>query len=184
MERYGAEIRSKWKLMVIGASTVVLALIAFSGICWGTLSACGVFGLSWGFWHVFGLAGAALVLLLALRPLGRRWYRAGRESAAETAVDAAEPTMPTERSTPTERATPADAAEAAGRHDAIDAASRTACDDGNDSWRELYAQLSDEERQEFKALMAKYCGCSAKAEPPRTDPSSADEPGAAARRSI
>lgn len=170
MERYGAEIRSKWKLMVIGASTVVLALIAFSGICWGTLSACGVFGMSWGFWHVFGLAGAALVLLLALRPLGRRWYRAGREPAADAATDADEPTQ---------RSMPADATEAPGRHDAIDAASRTACDDGNDSWRELYAQLSEEERQEFKALMAKYCGCSAKA-----DPSGADAPGAAARRSI
>lgn len=174
MERYGAEIRSKWKLMVIGASTVVLALIAFSGICWGTLSACGMFGMSWGFWHVFGLAGAALVLLLALRPLGRRWYRDGRASAAEAAADH----LGTEGHAG--EAGPAGSAEAV-RHDAIDAASRTACDDGNDSWRELYAQLSEEERQEFKALMAKYCGCSAKA-----DPSKADEPGAggAARRSI
>lgn len=178
MERYGAEIRSKWKLMVIGASTVVLALIAFSGICWGTLSACGVFGMSWGFWHVFGLAGAALVLLLALRPLGRRWYRAGREAAADAATDAAEPTMPTQRSMP------ADATEAPGRHDVIDAASRTACDDGNDSWRELYAQLSEEERQEFKALMAKYCGCSAKADPSSAEEPGADKSGAAARRSI
>ncbi|MEP7220115.1 MAG: hypothetical protein ABI876_14425 [Bacteroidota bacterium] len=65
---------NKGKLFAIGAGALVLALIAFSGICWGTLAVCGcwVSNIQFNFWEVLGISSAGTVGILFLRPLRRR----------------------------------------------------------------------------------------------------------------
>lgn len=152
MDRIGEQIRSKWISIAIGAGTLVLALIAFSGICWGTLVAwSGLAG--FGFWEFFGLAIVVAAVVLMIRPIGRR-FQAFWAGAVHIGHDDS-PTVEVSNA-------PASAAPAgipatstpAAETDGVD------CSD-KESWRALYDQLSEEERREFKALMAKYCGCSA-----------------------
>ncbi|MBS1911867.1 MAG: hypothetical protein JST22_07765 [Bacteroidetes bacterium] len=111
----------RWTFITIGAGTIVLALIVFSGICWGTFTICGGWLRRWGFWEILVgmmlLGGLAIFLVpTMLRRRAERFMRVSNLAPPECNVA------------------------------------------GND-WRDLYNQLSEAERQEFKALMAKYCGC-------------------------
>ncbi|MDB5036416.1 MAG: hypothetical protein JWQ98_3657 [Chlorobi bacterium] len=65
---------NKGKLFAIGAGALVLALIAFSGICWGTLAMCGswVSNIQFSFWELLGISSAGTIGILFLRPLRRR----------------------------------------------------------------------------------------------------------------
>src|SRR3954469_25825576 len=61
--------KNKGKLLMVGASALVLALIAFSGVCLGTLRLCGLWSAasSWGFWECFGALSVAVILFLVVR---------------------------------------------------------------------------------------------------------------------
>ena len=145
MDRTDDVTRNRWLLIAIGAGTMVLALLVFSGICWGTLMACGVIVVHMEFWEVLAISGLTAGLLLMLRALVRNLRRSRSLNArlAHTPGAAAltHPTEPISTPAPEPTEPPVD------------------CDDST-GWRALYDQLSDEERKEFKALMAKFCGCS------------------------
>jgi hypothetical protein len=66
-------IQSRWKLIAIGVSVLALALIAFSGVCWGTLSLCGLRAwLAVEFWDFFAVTCASTVAFFLVRPIRRR----------------------------------------------------------------------------------------------------------------
>lgn len=132
MQTNGIGIRNRVLVIAVGAGTVVLALIAFSGICWGTLSAVGGWLSAWTFWEFFALWIAIAAVALMMRPLGRRlqWRRTDPGTSPNAAGNLA----------------PA-------------GVESSECRRQRASWREMYDQLSDDERAEFKALMQKYCGC-------------------------
>lgn len=136
--------KNKGKLLLIGASALVLALIAFSGICLGTLHLCGVWGAAstWGFWEFFGGLSVAVITFLVVRPLSRR-------PASPATIPELDPfdTM--------------EAAEMEVHAGEIAATSPPPLDPQEPArrgWRDLYDQLSREEQKAFKALMAKYVG--------------------------
>jgi hypothetical protein len=114
---------NKGRLLVIGAGALVLALIAFSGLCLGTLTLCGVRNAasSLGFWEIFGALSVVVATFLMVRPLRNRRAAGAAGHTVEPAID-----------------------------------DRPA--DQRADWRELYDQLSLDEQQALKALMAKHLG--------------------------
>jgi hypothetical protein len=111
-------------LYTIGAGTLVLALMAFSGVCWCVFSVCGdsESGVLVEYWELFGLATVTLMGTFIFRSVRRR--RADSHPAS--------PSFPEPPDVSNERS-----------------------ETGN--WRDLYDQLSPEERQEMKQLLNKYC---------------------------
>jgi hypothetical protein len=120
--------KNKGKLLVIGASALVLALIAFSGICLGTLNLCGLrnAAASWGFWEIFGALSAGVVAFLLIRFARARRRRTDTSDSPSTFTDI----------------TPEPSNEPAPRADL----------------RQLCDKLSSDDRQALKALMAKHLG--------------------------
>ena len=119
---------NKGKLFAIGAGALVLALIAFSGLCWCALGVCSEYiaGIRFSYWEILGISSTSFVGLLLIRPLGKRWLASGPASP-----QAPLPPLDPPAAEPEEE-----------RHG---------------GWRELYDKLSQEERKAFKALMEKYC---------------------------
>jgi len=120
---------NKGKLFAIGAGALVLALIAFSGLCWSLQGLCSdyIAGIRFTYWEIVGISSVSFVGLLLIRPIGKHWLSSRSNAPA-----------PAPEEHLIEPATPP-AKEESG------------------SWRDLYAQLSQDERQAFKALMEKYC---------------------------
>jgi hypothetical protein len=118
---------NKGKIFAIGAGALVLALIAFSGICWCALGLCGnwIPNVQMSFWEVLSFSGISFVALLLVRPLGKRWL------AATSSGDI----LPLD-------------------HRQLDALGATPPPKA--SWEELYDQLSIDERQTFKEMMGKF----------------------------
>ncbi len=120
---------NKGKLFAIGAGALVLALIAFSGLCWSLQGLCSdyIAGIRFTYWEIVGISSVSFVGLLLIRPIGKHWLSSRSDASYSDAQGIIEPA----------------------------AAPPVAEESG--SWRDLYAQLSQDERQAFKALMEKYC---------------------------
>jgi len=111
-------------LYTIGAGTLVLALMAFSGVCWCVFTVCSDSerGVLVEYWELFGLASVTL--------LGTFLFRSLRHRHADPPFSISPPREPDDLSN--ERAE-------------------------TGSWRDLYDQLSPEERRAMKQLLNKYC---------------------------
>lgn len=137
--------RKKVMLYSIGAGTIVLALMAFSGACWGVVRACdGEDEASIEFWEVFGVSAAAFMAAMAVRSAGL-----GRKHPSKRYPSPAVPDqrIGVVRSWPQQQ----------GLQTPVSLHSAPTPSTSNNSWRDLYSQLSEEERQEMKALLGKYC---------------------------
>ncbi|MBL7989052.1 MAG: hypothetical protein JNJ94_13395 [Chlorobi bacterium] len=140
--------RKKVMLYSIGAGTVVLALMAFSGACWGVVRACdGDDEASIEFWEVFGVSAAAFMATMALRSagLGRKRPLKFPPSSAAAVPDQRISVTPSGKPRQPGLQVPA-SLHSAQHPSAL-----------NNSWRDLCSQLSEEERQEMKALLGRYC---------------------------
>lgn len=137
MDRNSDVLNNKIKLIAIGAGALVLALIAFSGLGWCAIIACGhrMASISVGYWELLGGTSAAVLAVLFIRPLRNRFLPRQLRSATPVLQAAEQPAVPVE--TPPRETV----------------AEETA--DGN--WRQLYSQLSSDEREAFRSIMKKYC---------------------------
>jgi len=141
--------RKKVMLYSIGAGTIVLALMAFSGACWGVVRACdGEDEASIEFWEVFGVSAAAFMATMALRSSGL-----GRKRPLKFPPSSSAAAVPDQRINVTRSGTPRqpNLQVPASLHSAQHPSAL------NNSWRDLCSQLSEEERQEMKALLGRYC---------------------------
>jgi hypothetical protein len=133
---------NKGKLFAIGAGALVLALIAFSGLCWCALGVCSEYiaGVRFSYWEILGISSTSFVGLLLIRPLGKRWLATGSSIGSSSPMSSpaavAAPVVP------------------AADHPEPDL---TRSAESSGGWRDLYDKLSQEERRAFKALMEKYC---------------------------
>lgn len=123
-------IRSRMKFIAIGAGALVLALIAFSGLSWCAILACGqrMASISVGYWELLGGSSIAALAVLFIRPLRDRFLP--RQLRSEPAI-------------------PAVAEVAVQQSEAVETK--------DSNWRDLYSQLSNDEREMFKSIMKKYC---------------------------
>lgn len=137
--------QKKVMLYSIGAGTIVLALMAFSGACWGVVRACdGEDEASIEFWEVFGVSAAAFMATMAVRSAGLGRKGSLKRSATTIVPDQRIGVIP---SRPQQQ----------GLQTPVSLHSNPTPSNPNNSWRDLYSQLSEEERQEMKALLGKYC---------------------------
>ncbi len=130
MDRNSDEIaNNRMKFIVIGASALVLALIAFSGLSWCAIIACGqrLASIPVGYWELLGGTSIAVFAILFIRPLRNRLLprqlRSELQSSTEAVVMAPDVIPETKES----------------------------------NWRDLYSQLSKDEREMFKSIMKRYC---------------------------
>ena len=138
--------QKKVMLYSIGAGTIVLALMAFSGACWGVVRACdGKDEASLEFWEVFGVSAAAFMATMAVRSAGLGRKRSVKPSPPGTVPDQR---IGVVRSAQQQQQ---------GLQAPVSLHSMGPLPSPNGSWRDLYSQLSEEERQEMKALLGKYC---------------------------
>lgn len=147
MDRNSDVLNNKIKLIAIGAGALVLALIAFSGLSWCAIIACGhrMASISVGYWELLGGTSAAVLAVLFIRPLRNRFLP--RQLRTGPAVPPA--TLPPATVLPAPEE-PALSAETPIRE--------TVDEEGKDgNWRQLYSQLSSDEREMFKSIMKKYC---------------------------
>lgn len=138
--------QKKVMLYSIGAGTIVLALMAFSGACWGVVRACdGKDEASLEFWEVFGVSAAAFMATMAVRSAGLGRKRSVKPSPPGTVPDQR---IGVVRSAQQQQQ---------GLQAPVSLHSMGPLPSPNGTWRDLYSQLSEEERQEMKALLGKYC---------------------------
>lgn len=108
-------------LYAIGAGTLLLALMAFSALCFGVIHVChrwlAMAVLS--FWEILGVSITSFFGFILIRSIYRR-----RSSMADNSISRR---------------------------------LRESVECRSGSWRELYDQLSEEERLEMKEVMRKYC---------------------------
>lgn len=153
MDRNSDVLNNKIKLIAIGAGALVLALIAFSGLGWCAIIACGhrMASISVGYWELLGGTSAAVLAVLFIRPLRNRFLPRQLRSApdllpaavlpAAVFPPAEEPVISPQIPSP-----------------AIPSPEEEAAEETKDSnWRQLYSQLSTDEREMFKSIMKKYC---------------------------
>ncbi len=133
-------------LYFIGACTLVSALMVFSGVCWGVLTLWGdkESGLTIGYWELFWIATTMVIGSLAVRLVRRRPDSA---SPGFSSSDWSPPDWPSPDPASPHWPSPDPAAVAA-----VDLPPR-----GEKNWRELYKELSPEERREMKRLLDRYC---------------------------
>lgn len=123
-------------LYAIGAGTLLLALMAFSALCFGVVHVCHrwltMAALS--FWEILGVSIASFFGFIAIRSIRRR--RANDSISRRLRA----------------------AAELHSSNEVRSCSELRSCGEGRStSWRDLYDQLSEEERLEMKAMMKKYC---------------------------
>jgi hypothetical protein len=142
------EYRNKRLLFAIGAGAAVLALIAFSGICWGALGLCGAWTEAFrlDFWEFVALSGTIVVAFVLLRSFRK-----------QPVVDPIQPFATVVDSDDSFELPPLQLDE------------RRQGKSGG--WKQLYDQLSRDERELFKAMIAKV----SRAEPPADDRDTSDE---------
>ncbi len=137
MDRNSDVLNNKIKLIAIGVGALVLALIAFSGLGWCAIVACGhrMASISVGYWELLGGTSAAVLAVLFIRPLRNRFLPRQLRSGNALLQPAEQPSVLVETPLPE-----TDAEET-----------------GDGNWRQLYSQLSSDEREIFKSIMKKYC---------------------------
>lgn len=146
--------KNKGKLLVVGASALVLALIVFSGVCLGTLRLCGLWSAAstWGFWECFGALSVVVIFFLVARFVRKHRPSPTNLPATNVAVTSAP-------------ATSFSGANLLGTNlsgtnpqVAIPSATEPDPPHARSDWRELYNQLSRDEQKAFKATIAKFLG--------------------------
>ncbi len=123
---------SRTRLLLIGASASVLALVALSGSCWVATTWADITsatGEDVGFWQILGVSSAGFVVVLLLTPMSRRIRERAKTSAATE--------------------------EESESHD-VAAAAASPCASPS-RWREMYEQLSEEDQKLFRTMMKSVC---------------------------
>jgi hypothetical protein len=123
----------------IGASVLLLGLMAFSALCWFTCSLCGIESMlsSIGFWELVGAGAISFFAVTIIRSMRRR-----RKVDDVEMEDVPEPDSDPDQDM-----------SAPSRRERISSNLR----DHRDNWRALYAQLSRDEREKLKEIVEKYC---------------------------
>lgn len=145
---------TRFTLLAIGAGASALALVAFSGTCWFA-STCldeSIVG-DITFWEILAVSFGGFAAILLVRPLippsssqGNTPSFSSQGSSACDRHDSRSQSYPSSVAEAS-AATPSDAT-ATDPHPASQNTAR---------WRQLYDQLSVEERRIFKATMRRYC---------------------------
>ncbi len=133
-------------LYAIGAGTLLLALMAFSFLFFGVIHVCGrwIAMAMFSFWEVLGISIISAVGFMLVRSWQRRGAPAGTDrSLSRRLRSAVEERLAVEDRPPVTERPPV--------------AERPPVNTCSPNFRNLYDQLSEEERLELKAMMRKYC---------------------------
>jgi hypothetical protein len=115
--------KNRVTLYTIGASILLLALMAFSGLCLGVVRVCSESDtLIVNYWEVVGLSGVSLIGTMMIRSFGR----SRRDDFISFSTQSTQ-LEHRQRQTPSR------------------------------NWRELYSQLSADERRKMKEMLNPFC---------------------------